>query len=103
MGVIWTDEALANIADIYAYIAKDSPYQAGRFTDALMDSVEMQLDVSVLVGHELPEGNNPDLRRIIYHNYRIIYHIQGERIYIKHVEHGAKLLTKSQIEEILDR
>jgi len=102
MAVKWTDEALDNIAAIYAYIAKDSPFHAGRFTDALMDSVEKQLDVSPMTGHELPGGNDSNLRRLIYRDYRIIYHIRSDYIYIKLVEHGAKELTQTRIEEILD-
>ena len=102
MAAQWTDEALINISDIYAYIAKDSPYHAGRFADALMDNVERQLGVSPHIGHELPGGNDPDLRRIIYHDYRIIYHIRGEHQYIKHVEHSAKELTQARIQEILE-
>ena len=66
MNLKWTDESLDNIAEIYGHIAKDSPYHAGRFADALMDSVEKQLDISPMIGHELPGGNDPNLRRLIY-------------------------------------
>ena len=101
MAVLWTDEALDNIAAIYAYIAKDSPYHAGRFTDAIMESVEKQIGLSPLIGFELPGANDPDLRCIIYRGYRVIYHIRGERIYIKLVEHGTRELTDLRIEELL--
>ena len=35
---LWTDEALQYIADIYKYIAKDSPQNAETFLNTLMDS-----------------------------------------------------------------
>jgi len=102
MVVQWTDESLNHIASIYAYIAKDSPYHAGLFTDALMDSVEKQLCISTTIGHELPNGNNPNLRRLVYRDYVIIYHIIDSCIYIKLVEHGSREMTQKRIEKLLE-
>ena len=62
----WTDEALQHIAEIYKYIANDSPQNAENFLNALMDSVETQLSLSVYVGRITPELRNPDKREIIY-------------------------------------
>jgi plasmid stabilization system protein ParE len=62
---LWTDEALQYIADIYKYIAKDSPQNAETFLNTLMDSVEMQLSISAEIGRVTPEFQNPNKREII--------------------------------------
>ena len=91
----WTDEALQYIADIYKHIAKDSPQNAETFLSALMDSVELQLSISIEIGRITPEFQNPDKREIIYKKYRILYTISDDRqvAYITQIQHGSKPLT----------
>jgi len=90
----WTDEALHYIADIYRYIAEDSPQNAEDFLNALMDSVETQLSVSAEIGRVTPELRNPKKREIIYRNYRVLYTVSydNQTAYITQIQHGAKPL-----------
>ena len=90
----WTDEALGFIAEIYKFIAEDSPQNAERFLNDLMDSVEMQLSVSVEIGRITPELQDVNKREIIYKKYRVLYTVSPDKetAYITQVQHGAKPL-----------
>jgi plasmid stabilization system protein ParE len=67
--VIWTEEALHCVAEIYSYIAQDSPKNAEYFLNNLMNSTEKQLKLSLYIGRITPEFENPMKREIIYRNY----------------------------------
>jgi len=90
----WTDESLTYIAEIYKFIAEDSPQNAESFLNDLMDSVEMQLSVSVEIGRVTPELQDPNKREILYKKYRILYTASEDKqtAYITQVQHGAKPL-----------
>ena len=90
----WTDEALRYVAEIYKFIAEDSPQNAESFLNDLMDSVEMQLSISVELGRITPELQDPMKREIIYKKYRVLYTISDDKhtAYITQVQHGAKPL-----------
>ena len=92
--VFWTDESLQYIAEIYKYIANDSPRNAEDFLNALMDSVETQLALSAEVGRVTPEFMDPQKREIIYIAYRVLYSVSDDKqtAYITQVQHGAKPL-----------
>ena len=90
----WTDQAVDCLAQIYHYIAQDSPRNAEVFLGKLRESVEKQLSVSLTIGRITPEIGNPHNREIIYRSYRILYYISddGSKAYITQVQHGAKSL-----------
>ncbi|MDR0490184.1 MAG: type II toxin-antitoxin system RelE/ParE family toxin [Oscillospiraceae bacterium] len=92
--VFWTDESLQYIAEIYKYIAKDSPQNADSFLNRMMDSVETQLLLSAEIGRITPEFQNPSKREIIYEKYRVMYTVSDDKqtAYITQVQHGAKPL-----------
>jgi len=45
------------------------------------------------LGRIVPEYNNPDLREVIYKNYRIIYLIKRQQLEIISVIHGSRKLN----------
>ena len=92
--IVWTDNALHDIFQIYSYIALDSPVNAGAFTDRLMDSAEKQLNVSPTIGRIVPEIQDPAIREIIYEKYRVMYHFEDDVVSITHVRHGARDFSK---------
>jgi len=91
---LWTDESLQYMAEIYKYIAEDSPRNAEEFLNDLMDSVETQLELSAEVGRITPEFENPKKREIIYRKYRVLYTVSDDKsvAYITQVQHGAKVM-----------
>jgi toxin ParE1/3/4 len=70
----WSQRARADIRDLKAYIAKDSPHYARRFTERIIASVE-KLAQFPNIGRPVPEAQGrDDVRELIYQGYRIIYH-----------------------------
>ncbi|MBW2072825.1 MAG: type II toxin-antitoxin system RelE/ParE family toxin [Deltaproteobacteria bacterium] len=77
MGQIkWTERASSNLQAIFEYISKDSRIYAARFVKALIAATR-KLEMMPRCGREVPELENPELREVIYGNYRIIYRIAG--------------------------
>ena len=91
--IAWSHRARTDIRDLKAYIAKDSPYYARRFTERIIASVE-KLEDFPKIGRPVPESEGrEDVRELIYQGYRIIYLIQPGRIFIVTVIHGSRNLA----------
>ena len=62
----WSQRALTDIRNLKAYIAKDSPYYARRFTERIIASVE-KLEAFPKIGRTVPEAEGrEDMRELIY-------------------------------------
>jgi len=91
---VWvTDTARRDLLDIRAWIAADDPVAATRFVGALRDQIE-QLETLPLRGPRIPEADllGVDLRHLLHGDYRTIYRVEGERVLVLRVLHGARLL-----------
>jgi addiction module RelE/StbE family toxin len=89
--VIWSPTALADLEALMEYIAKDSPLTAVRFGDRLIERVD-QLALHPSSGSFVPEIEGKVYREIYQANYRIIYRVQGDAVYLVALRHAAKLL-----------
>lgn len=90
--IIWTPFALEDLQSIHDYIAKDSPTYAIRFTDKLVDRVDVLIDHPE-AGKIVPEFENESIRELIEGSYRIIYIIRSiTEITIVRIHHSARLL-----------
>jgi plasmid stabilization system protein ParE len=89
----WSERAVADIRDLNAYIANDSPYYARQFTGRIIGSVERLTEFPKL-GRVVPEADGrDDVRELIYRGYRIIYLLQPDRVFVVTVVHGRRDLT----------
>lgn len=70
--VVWTEKASGHLQAIYEYIAHDSAVYAARFVRTLVKSTG-KLELMPNCGRVVPEFNDPNLREVIYQNYRIVY------------------------------
>ena len=70
MRIIWSPNSLKQLEEIGDYIAIDSPTNACKFIDKLIESVE-RLKKFPLSGSNVPES--PNLKQVIVRGYRIIY------------------------------
>lgn len=88
------------------YIFNDSEYYASNFARKLLLFIE-KLKIFPHSGRIVPEYNNPDIRELIYQNYRIVYTIRDKAenyrivytirdkaVYIVLVIHGTKNLPE---------
>ena len=89
--VIWSDEAIADLAAAVRYIAVDRPRIAERFGLTIFDQTR-KLAEFPQVGRILAEENDPAVREIIMEPYRIIYEVNpdGQTVRILRVWHGAR-------------
>jgi plasmid stabilization system protein ParE len=89
--VIWSDEAIADLAAAVRYIAADRPTVAEKFGVAIFEQTRKLADFP-LIGRILPEKNDAAVREIIFDPYRIIYEVNpdGQTVDILRVWHGAR-------------
>ncbi len=87
----WSSLARDDLREIVKYIAQDSPDYAKFFAQKIITYVK-NLKSFPRVGRSLKEVANPDIRQLIYQNYRIIYQIQNDVVEIITIVHCARLL-----------
>lgn len=93
MKVEWAEPAELDLGDIYAYIARDVPVYAEQFVDRIVETVDL-LHEQPFMGREVPEAERGDVRELIFQNYRIIYLVKTDYLYIVAVIHGSRDLTR---------
>jgi len=89
--VKWTRNALDELDEIAKYISRDSPKFAKFLVNQMFETAR-HLEQFPKLGRIVPEYNNPDLREIIYKNYRIIYLIKSDQLEIISLIHGSRML-----------
>ncbi len=90
--VKWTRNALDELDEIAKYISRDSPKFAKILVNQMFETAK-HLEQFPKLGRIVPEYNNPDLREIIYKNYRIIYLIKRDQLEIISLIHGSRMLN----------
>ena len=87
----WTDNSLKELDNIANFISKDSPKYAQILVKQIYEMIS-HLEQFPKFGRKVPEYNDPNLREILYKNYRIIYLIKQKHIEIISIIHGSRLL-----------
>jgi toxin ParE1/3/4 len=97
VAIKWSRRARTDIRDLNAYIAKDSPHYARRFTERIIASVEKLTEFPKL-GRSVPEAKGrDDVRELIYQGYRIIYLTRPEGVFIVTIIHGSRDLAAREV------
>ncbi len=87
MRVIWTPEAQQDRADVWDYIATDSPRAASRM-DELFSDAAARLAEHPKLGRP---GNISGTHELIPHeSYRLVYEIEQETVWVLALVHTAK-------------
>ena len=89
--VILTPEALDDLSAVHKYIAADSPDNAARMAERILDAVERLSDLPqrfavVRTKRKLPY----ELRKVVVRPYKILYSIEGTVVYVRTIRHGAR-------------
>ena len=88
--ITWSTLALESIHEASEF---HRPYSAG-FADALIERVFEKvflLETHPLLGRIVPELHRPDLRELLYRQYRIMYQVTApDRLAILVLHHAAK-------------
>jgi addiction module RelE/StbE family toxin len=94
--IVWTNQALHKLNKIVDYIAQDDIVTAEKWVFKLIEKTD-QLIEQPESGRIVPEYNEPNLRELIFGNYRVIYRIRKEEntIYNQTVWHARQVPPKS--------
>jgi plasmid stabilization system protein ParE len=92
MKIIWTDEAHSHIAAIRDYIAADSIKNANTLVGKIL-SAPNRLIRYPDSGRIIPELDDPQKREVIFGNYRIMYIVENNTVFITQVRHTARLFN----------
>jgi toxin ParE1/3/4 len=89
--VIWTDEAIADLRELVAFISKDNPSAAVKLGETLIQK-SMILAEHPRIGRMLRKSPTDSLREMSVPPYRIFYQIDENAlaIHIRFVWHGAR-------------
>ena len=90
MKVRLSARARADLADIYEFIARDSPYYARRTVADLFKTAE-ELAKFPQSGRVIPKYGDPKLREKVHRSYRIAYSISDDGIDIITFHHVARM------------
>ena len=91
-GLIWTEPAWLDLEQSADYIARDSPAYAGAFVQRIRSAAESLRDLPRL-GRVVPELGHEITRELLVDNYRLIYEIRADTLYILRLVHGARDLA----------
>jgi toxin ParE1/3/4 len=91
----WTDQAIADLAAIRAFIEQDSPHYASVVVARLIRAVDRLRDFPQS-GRMVPEFEHKAVREIVERPYRIICRlVRDGEIHILTVHHGAKEMPET--------
>lgn len=85
----WTKKSISDLQGIYRFISLDSEKYANRFVDQIISRVDQLRDFP-LSGRIVPEMNNPNIRELIYGNYRIFYKTNLTNVTIIRIHHSSR-------------
>ena len=88
MRVDWSDEALADLLDAYAFIEADNPSAAERVQDRLVQAAETLSNLP----HRGREGRRAGTRELVVQQtpYLVVYTVGEQDITILRLWHGAR-------------
>ena len=88
MEVRWLDDALADVTEIYRYIAADDPRAAARVVARIQAAVRLLADAP----HRGRRGRWPATRELVIPRtpYIVPYRVKGDLIEILRIFHGAR-------------
>ncbi len=88
--IFWTEQARLDLAAIRAFITQDSPHYAAVVVSQLIAATD-QLAVFPESGRAVPEFDDPLVRDIVRHPYRIVYRIEdSDQVHILTIHLGSQ-------------
>ena len=87
--VVWAQSASAALDEVVAYIAQDSRQAALRVLERALNTAA---DLGTLSerGRIVPELDDPSIREVFVHHYRLLYRIEPDRVVVVAFLHGAR-------------
>lgn len=89
MSVLWTVTATNQLVAVRDFFARTSPGYAQVVAAHIIARAD-QLNGQPLLGAEVPEYGDPNLREVYEHPYRILYRVDGPDVRIVAVIHSSR-------------
>jgi len=89
--LVWSSVAVERALAAKAYIAADNPNAAEKWATGLIRTVQ-KLKRLPRAGRVVPEIRLEEYRELIYGNYRIVYRVSANTVFILTVRHLRRLL-----------
>ncbi len=70
MKIVWTEPAVEDLRELYAYIARDSEMYASGFVERIILAVERLLE-HPKVGRVVPESNDENIRELLFNDIEL--------------------------------
>lgn len=96
MRVVWTRLALARLEANARYIAADRPGAAARWAAGAFDAVA-ELATFPRRGRMVPEVGRPEIREVLYGDYRVMYRVEPKRVAILTVRHARRAFDPAEL------
>ena len=96
MEVRWLEDALADITEIHRFIAADNTRAAARVVERIQTAIRLLAELP----HRGRPGRWPGTRELIIPGtpYIVPYRVQGDRVEILRVFHGARRWPAEPVE-----
>jgi plasmid stabilization system protein ParE len=91
--IAWTLSAINDLDSIGEYIGLDSELAAKKFVKEIISKAQI-ISLNPYRGRPIPEKISGDHRQLLHKNYRSIYCIKKDIIYISSIYHQKRLLFK---------
>jgi plasmid stabilization system protein ParE len=92
--VEWSDFARDDLADIVAWISRDSPFYGQIFGERVVLATRC-LRQFPKSGRTIPEADDEALREVIVQGYRVMYRLEEKCVLILAVMHGSRDLSNT--------
>ena len=93
MTVLWTEPSIDDLKAVRHYIARDSETYAADLIGSILSAVE-RLRTFPHMGRVVPEADSPEIRELIFRDYRIIYRLDRKAVHILSVIHGYRDISQ---------
>ena len=88
----WSRAALADLDEIEAYIASQSPSSAQRVVERIVAAANKLRDFP-FSARMVPEWQDPQIRETFVYSYRLIYRVDTATMEVVAVFHGKRMLS----------
>jgi addiction module RelE/StbE family toxin len=92
----WSANAMRDLDQIAAYIARDNPQAARKWITKLRKTVERAARMP-LAARIVPEIQRDDVREVFLRTYRIVYGVRGDHLFVFTVFGGGKQLSEDAV------
>ena len=87
MSLRWSQRALRDLDQIWAFIAQDNPRAARRWVHQIQARARAAT-TAPLAGRVVPEVGLPEIREVFQRSYRVVYRVEGDELYVLTVFEG---------------